>query len=163
MANMEAAKEAKFLEREEKKVEEKKEEKQAEAAAKTEAAAGAKNGAEWKKVANAVSGTAASKKVPEAKKAEEKEEKKREITLERIYSIPLVEAYKKTATGRADMAVSILRKFASRHMKAEGKNVRIANDLNNIIRKRGNCRPLKKVKAKLSKDKEGIVWAESAA
>lgn len=139
MANVEQAKEAKFLEVVEKKAQEKKEE------AKPEVKLAEKK--EEKKV---------EKKGEKAPKTEEKK-----FVLERIYTVNLVEAYKKPQTHRADKAVRILRAFLERHMK--GSPVKISMSLNNSLRKRGSVKPLKKVKVKAGKDKDGVVFADVAA
>ncbi len=101
-------------------------------------------------------------KAQEAKKAEVKE-KVREIVLERVYNVPLSEAYKTTHYKRADFALNLLRRFAARHMSAEKENVRISTSINEAIRGRGSRRPLKMVKVRLTKDKQGKVLAEAVA
>ncbi len=83
---------------------------------------------------------------------QKKQEDKKQVVLERIYSIPLIKAYKKTETKRGDYAVSLLRQFVTRHVKAS--SVKIDNKVNSLIKQRGNTRPPKKIKVKVSKDKE---------
>ncbi|MFA6048504.1 MAG: 50S ribosomal protein L31e [Candidatus Micrarchaeia archaeon] len=98
----------------------------------------------------------------EAVKKEEapREVKKREITLERVYNVPLVEAYKKTHYKRADFAMNLLREFLSRHMDVPVAKVSISPILNEFIRARGSRHPEKIVKVRATKDKEGTVLAE---
>jgi len=110
----------------------------------------------------ATTATPAAAKAPEAKK-EEKEEKpaeKREIVLERVYTIPLEDAYAKPAKKRAARAVKILRQFLSRHMKSQ--NVKISPEVNEFIEERGATSPAKKVRVNASKDKAGMVLAKLA-
>ncbi|MCX6767353.1 MAG: 50S ribosomal protein L31e [Candidatus Micrarchaeota archaeon] len=96
------------------------------------------------------------------KPAEQKpEEKKREIVLERVYTVPLVDAYAKPAKKRAGRAVKILREFLSRHMHAQ--NVKIDPKVNEFIESRGATSPAKAVRVNASKDKSGLVWAGLAA
>ncbi|MFH1751230.1 MAG: 50S ribosomal protein L31e [Candidatus Micrarchaeota archaeon] len=177
MAEEHSAKEAKFVVLQEKKAEEAKEkiaeakEEKAEIkdapAKKSGEAPGEKaektaetpaKGAEAKKEASET------KKPAEVKKEEPKEEKKkREIVLERIYTVPMIEAYSKPAMARANNAIKLLRRFLARHMKAEDGKIKIAEKVNNLIRSRGSGRPMKSIKVKATKDKEGIVLAEIAA
>jgi len=99
----------------------------------------------------------------EEAKAKELAEKKREIVEERIYTVPLVKAYKKPENKRAGYAVRLLRQFVSRHMKANESAVFIAPQANESINARGSRRPPKLLKIKASRDKEGKVLAELAA
>ncbi len=114
---------------------------------------------------------AESPKVPEAgaeakavEKAEAapKEAKKREIVLERVYSVPLMDAYKKPHDMRANYAVRSLRAFVSKHMKAELGKIKISSEVNEFIRENGSRKPAKLVKVRATKDKEGVVFAEFA-
>ncbi len=98
-----------------------------------------------------------------AKKEEApKEAKKREIVLERVYNVPLVEAYKKPHYKRADFATDLLRSFLAKHFKAELSKVKLSPALSASVRVRGSQRPLKLVKVRATKDKEGKVLAEPA-
>ncbi len=174
-----AAREAKFVELQEKKAEEKKQielekiaEKASEAAkpsgegkAKEDAKPAEEKKADGGKVGpkKEEKGKEGGAKREEGKKEEKKEEKKREITLERIYTIPLVSVYSKPLMSRGNAAIKVLRKFLVRHMKGDEKKIKLTISLNNLIRKRGSARPMKKIKVKATKDKEGIVLAEIAA
>ena len=104
--------------------------------------------------------TPAAAKAPEAKKEEEKPVEKREIVLERVYTIPLEDAYAKPAKKRAARAVKLLRQFLSRHMKSQ--NVKISPEVNEFIEERGATSPMKKVRVNASKDKAGMVLAKLA-
>ncbi len=133
--------------------------------------ASAVGGAKTPAAESAVKKEEPSAKAPAAsseKKEEKKVEKKaepvvREVVLERVYNVPLVEAYKKTHYKRADFALNLLREFAARHMSAEKENVRISTAINEAIRARGSRRPLKMVKVRLTKDKQGRVLVEALA
>ncbi len=96
-------------------------------------------------------------------KKEEKDETKREIVLERIYTVPFMEIYSKPQQFRGNAALVFLKRFLTRHMKAEEGKVRISMSVNNLIRKNSSGRPPKSIKVKVTKDKEGIVLAEIAA
>ncbi|MFH1258162.1 MAG: 50S ribosomal protein L31e [Candidatus Micrarchaeota archaeon] len=168
MAGVEQAKEAKFIQLQEKKAEERKEIDLKKVEEKAEAKREEKK-ADEHKGKQPEDKKAAEKTAPPAKKTEEKKEekkeepKKREIVLERIYTVPLIAAYSKPLMKRGNAAITLLRRFLERHMKADEKKVKISLILNNIIRKRGSGRPLKKVKIKATKDKEGVVIAEISA
>ena len=69
-----------------------------------------------------------------------------------------MKAYKKTQMGRADYAIKLLRSYLERHMKSD--DVKISVEVNNTIRARGSGRPLKKIKVKAQKVKDGRVTAE---
>jgi large subunit ribosomal protein L31e len=95
-------------------------------------------------------------------KKEEKVEKKREIVSERVITVPLRDAFKKPVYSRTNYAARILRKFVSRHLKTELKKVKISGKTNSVLRGAGGRSPLKSLKVKASKDKEGIVLVEPA-
>lgn len=97
-----------------------------------------------------------------APKKEEKkaEEKKRDIVLERVYVIPIVKAFAVAKSRRLDFAVKLVRKFASRHAKADAKKVRIAGEVNSAIRANAASGMGKRLKTRITKDKEGLVLVE---
>jgi len=66
--------------------------------------------------------------------------------LERIYTVPLGEAYEYTRTKRTGRAVKLLRAFISKHMKTEGENVKLSSALNAYLWKRGIQKPPRRVK-----------------
>ena len=72
--------------------------------------------------------------------------------LERIYTIPLREAYEAVRNKRAGKAVKLLRKFAGRHMKAEEEDVLLSMALNEYLWKRSIQKPPRKVKVRLIKE-----------
>ncbi len=72
--------------------------------------------------------------------------------LERVYTIPLGEAYDYSRVKRARRAVKMVRSFLSRHMKAEASNVRISEATNELIWGRGMQKPPRKIKVRAVKD-----------
>ena len=86
-----------------------------------------------------------------------KEEKT--IKLERVYNIPLRKDFLKVPLyKRTKRAISSLRDFVKRHMKAE--DVKIGKYLNLELWKHGIKNPPHHVKVKCSKDDKGVVIAE---
>ncbi len=78
--------------------------------------------------------------------------------LERIYVIPLRKAYDTPPrTKRSRKAVKIVRKFISRHMKAEETDVSISEGVNSLIWKRGIQKPPRKIKVKAVKSGDRVV------
>ncbi len=78
-----------------------------------------------------------------------------EITLERVYVVPLKDSYEASRTRRTKRAVNILREFAKRHMK--GEDVRISVGVNDLIWSRGVEKPPRKIKVLMRKDKDGVI------
>jgi large subunit ribosomal protein L31e len=70
--------------------------------------------------------------------------------LERVYIIPLKDAYEKPRTRRAYYAVKIIREFAKRHMKAD--QVKISKGVNETIMRDGIQKPPRKIKVKIIKE-----------
>jgi len=91
---------------------------------------------------------------------DKKEEKKREIVLERVCVVNLTGVYKKTKDKRLARGVKIVRAYAARHAKAPLAKVRLATSVNEQIRSHGSCWVQKRIKIRLTKDKEGFVLAE---
>ncbi len=75
--------------------------------------------------------------------------------LERLYVIPLGDAYEASRTRRAKKAISLIRKFAQRHMK--GGEVRISNGVNELIWSRGAEKPPRKITVLIRKDSDGVI------
>ena len=69
-----------------------------------------------------------------------------EVKTQRLYTIPLTDAWKVPYKRRAKKAVALIQKFAERHMKADPKNVRVGTQLNEAIWARGIKFPPRKVK-----------------
>ncbi len=70
--------------------------------------------------------------------------------LERIYTIPLGEAYQTVRPKRAKRAVMIVRDFISRHMKSSA--VSVSNALNSYIWKKSRQKPPRRVKVRALKE-----------
>ena len=76
--------------------------------------------------------------------------------LERIYIVPLGDAYEHIRTKRTKRAVKLLKQFLSRHMKSN--EVLISNALNSSLWTRGIQKPPRKVKVRAIRD-NGVVNA----
>jgi len=76
---------------------------------------------------------------------------------EKIYTIPLREAYKKAEGKRAPYAARLIRSYLQTHTKA--KTVKLGQELNKAIWSRSIRRPPRKVRIKAVKDGD-IVRAE---
>jgi len=72
--------------------------------------------------------------------------------IERIYTVPLRNAYGYVRTKRTRRAVKLLREFIGRHMKAEEENIAISMALNNYVWSRSMQKPPRKVKVRLIKE-----------
>lgn len=79
------------------------------------------------------------------------------MTEEKIFTIPLREAYKKTVRKRAPYAARLVRSFLKMHTKAE--TVKLGQELNKMVWARGRKHPPRKVRVKAVKD-GNIVKAE---
>ncbi len=101
---------------------------------------------------------------PAGAKPKEKKEKeakpKREVVLQRVYTIPLADAYAKPRSLRGNAASRMLRVFLAKHFKTDADKIRIDVKLANALHARGSRKPPKKISVNASKDKEGIVFAE---
>ncbi|MFN7991081.1 MAG: 50S ribosomal protein L31e [Candidatus Micrarchaeia archaeon] len=78
--------------------------------------------------------------------------------LERIYTIPLGDAYEAVRNKRVPKAVKILRTFVARHMKADGEKILLSGALNNHLWQRSIQKPPRRVKVRLVKE-EGTIRA----
>ncbi len=70
--------------------------------------------------------------------------------LERIYTVPLGDAYSAVRNNRAPRAVKILRAFLTKHMKAD--EVFLSEALNKFIWERSIQKPPRKVKVRVIKE-----------
>jgi large subunit ribosomal protein L31e len=76
---------------------------------------------------------------------------------ERIYTIPLRDAWKAPWTDRAPTAIKIVKKFVERHLKVGAKGegrIRISEELNRIIWSRGREKPPRRVKVRIVKEED---------
>ncbi|MFH0885281.1 MAG: 50S ribosomal protein L31e [Candidatus Micrarchaeota archaeon] len=80
------------------------------------------------------------------------------VKLERIYTVPLGDAYETVRRKRVPRAVKILRAFIGRHMKAEDERILISESLNKFLWVRSIQKPPRRVKVRLIKD-EGVIRA----
>jgi large subunit ribosomal protein L31e len=76
---------------------------------------------------------------------------------EKIFTIPLREAYDKPRTARAKKATNIVRDFLIRHMKSE--KVKLGKSINEAIWKRGIQKPPRKVRIHAVKE-EDVIYTE---
>lgn len=81
------------------------------------------------------------------------EQKMEELT--RTYTIPLGVAYEAPPYRRAKKAVTIIREFATRHMKAA--QVIIDAEVNERIWARGIRHPPRRITVEMERDEDGIV------
>ncbi len=82
-----------------------------------------------------------------------------EKTLERTYTVPLRKEYMKAPRwNRTKKAVTALRQFLAKHMKAE--EVKLSKELNEKLWQHGIKNPPHHVKVKAVKDEKGVVTAE---
>ncbi len=72
-----------------------------------------------------------------------------EVKTPRLYTIPLQAAWKVPYKQRAKKAVALIQKFVERHMKTDGKNVRVGAALNDAVWSRGIKFPPRKVKVQV--------------
>ena len=94
-----------------------------------------------------------------AKEEKKKEKKEAKVVLERVYNIPLRREFQKAArNAKTRRAVSAVRIFVSKHMKA--KTVKIGKYLNLELWKHGIRNPPHHIKVNCVKDEEGLVKAE---
>ncbi len=75
--------------------------------------------------------------------------------LERIYTVPLKEAWNAQRYRRSERAVMTLIKFAKRHMKAN--EISIDPKVNEAIWSRGIKSPPHKIRVKMNRDNDGKV------
>jgi len=72
--------------------------------------------------------------------------------LERLYTIPLGDAYKVSRDKRTPRAVKLIRAFIIRHMKAKDERVVISEELNKLLWVRSIQKPPRRVKVRLIKE-----------
>jgi len=78
--------------------------------------------------------------------------------LERIYTVPLGDAYEHVRNTRAKKAIKILKTFLGKHMKADGGEVVVSNALNSHIWESGIQKPPRRVKVRAIRE-AGVVKA----
>ena len=94
----------------------------------------------------------------------EKKEKKKgeaEIKLQRVYNVPLRKLTEKTPRYRkAKRAITVIKEFLARHMKAKAEDVKVGQHLNMKIWERSMKNIPHHVKVDVTKDADGKVFAE---
>lgn len=105
-------------------------------------------------------------------KRRRKEEVEEEIVEERIYTIPLSRAWISPRRKRAPRAVRLIKSFVERHMKLqsgsageefeEARRLVISNDVNERVWSRGIQKPPRKIRVRVTEDKEGVVTVHLA-
>ena len=76
-----------------------------------------------------------------------------------VYTINLGKAWLTPQYRRTDRVINMIKEFAKRHMKNE--NIKIDQELNREIWKKGKTNPPRKVRVKMVKDDNGIVIVSS--
>ena len=76
---------------------------------------------------------------------------------EKIFTIPLREAYKKAEEKRVPYAARLVRSYLQTHMKSD--NVKLGNKLNEQLWNRSISRPPRQIRVKAFKE-DGVVKAE---
>ena len=75
--------------------------------------------------------------------------------LERIYTIPLRDAYEHPRNKRGKRAINMIRAFALRHMKAD--EVRVSEGVNSNILRDGIEKPPRRIKVRMVKGDDALV------
>jgi len=75
--------------------------------------------------------------------------------LTRTYVVPLGVVYEAPPYRRAKKAVTVIREFATRHMKA--RQVSIDVDVNELIWARGIKHPPRRITLEMVRDEDGVV------
>lgn len=81
------------------------------------------------------------------------EQKMQELT--RTYVVPLGVVYETPPYRRAKKAMTILKEFATRHMKA--REVSIDSKVNELIWARGIRHPPRRITVEMERDEDGVV------
>ena len=108
----------------------------------------------------------AQKEVTEKKQRKKKEE---EFVEERFYTIPLQKALIRPPKRRAPRAMSLIKLFVAKHMKLNVKvseedeaeelpHLIVSPDVNEKVWSRGIEKPPRKIKTRVTKDKDGNVF-----
>jgi len=76
---------------------------------------------------------------------------------EKVFNIPLREAFEKPRTKRAKIALKIIKDFLVKHMKTE--NIKIGKSINNAVWKKGIQKPPRKIRIHAIKE-ENVAYTE---
>ncbi len=89
----------------------------------------------------------------------------REMTMadtERVYTIPLGIVKCVPVYRRSNRAMTEIRNYLARHMKVPAEDVKIDSGLNQVIWRRGDTKPPRRVRVRAVKFEDGGVEAEFA-
>jgi len=75
--------------------------------------------------------------------------------LERIYTIPLRDAFDHVRTKRGKRAIKLIQQFALKHMKAD--DVRVSEGVNSNILRDGIEKPPRRIKVRMVKGEDALV------
>ncbi len=78
------------------------------------------------------------------------------MKLERLYTVPLGDAYEAVRQKRVPKAVKLLRAFIERHMKAKGMKITLSTALNEHLWAHSIQRPPRRIKVRLIKDDDAV-------
>lgn len=81
---------------------------------------------------------------------------------EQIYTIPLRDAKAAPRWRRANRAMILIKKYLTRHMKAEPEQIKIDKSINEKIWERGTEKPPSSIRVRAAKFEDGEVQAELA-
>ena len=76
--------------------------------------------------------------------------------LERIYTVPLGDAYEAVRNKRVPRAVKMLRAFVARHMKADEERILLSTALNAHLWAHSIQKPPRRVKVRIVKEEDTI-------
>ena len=107
-------------------------------------------------------------KEEEAEAKPKRKKKEEEIAEERFYTIPLQKALIRPPKGRAPRAMQLIKLFVAKHMKMDMKvsdeeeaeelpQLVVSQEVNEKIWDRGIEKPPRKIKVRVTKDKDGNV------
>lgn len=85
-----------------------------------------------------------------------------DIVKEQVYTIPLRAAKLAPKWRRANRAITLIRKYLIRHMKADPKQIKIDSTINELIWGRGSEKPPSSIRVRAAKFDDGEVQAELA-
>lgn len=77
--------------------------------------------------------------------------------VERVYTIPLRNAWLAPRTKRVNRAVTEVKTFMARHMKTETEKVWLDNPVNEAIWARGIQKPPRRIRVKAIRFEDGVV------
>ena len=80
------------------------------------------------------------------------------VSSERVYVIPLRDAYRAPRKKRAKVAVRLVREFVERHLKA--KYIKVSPKLNELIWSRSSEKPPRRVRVRVVQVDEDTVEVE---